>query len=435
MKLEVRVVSKEIITPSHPTPNNLRRYSLSFLDQISPPVYNPLVLFYTTTTNNDTNAQRSKLLKESLSKVLSLYYPLAGCIDETNSFAFCNDEGVPYVETEVNSQISDVLGDAVEPDELSRLVPFQLHEAQEVAVGVQFNRFRCGGIAIGLCVSHKVADASSTISFVKAWAAIARGEPAGNVLAPEFVSFELFPPRDDMSGYKAKAGIMTSTVVAKRFVFKADSIEALGERYARSRSLESKKVPSRIETLSVFIWSRLVKEAVTRSESRTNRSLLLLHAVNLRTRMDPPLPEHSFGNYYRVAVTVPNNDDAEEEEDKCGSLISLMRESISKVDKGFVKSLQGGGNDEHFNFIRQQSEAFMKGEAEFLNFTSLCRFPRYESDFGWGKPSWVGTPCLTFKNLVVFMDSAADGIEALIHLDEAEMGKFQQDQVLLQYAS
>ncbi|CAN1314203.1 Stemmadenine O-acetyltransferase [Linum perenne] len=303
MKLEVRVVSKEIITPSHPTPNNLRRYSLSFLDQISPPVYNPLVLFYTTTTNNDTNAQRSKLLKESLSKVLSLYYPLAGCIDETNSFAFCNDEGVPYVETEVNSQIS----------------------------------------------------------------------------------------------------------------------------------LESKKVPSRIETLSVFIWSRLVK--VTRSESRTNRSLLLLHAVNLRTRMDPPLPEHSFGNYYRVAVTVPNNDDAEEEEDKCGSLISLMRESISKVDKGFVKSLQGGGNDEHFNFIRQQSEAFMKGEAEFLNFTSLCRFPRYESDFGWGKPSWVGTPCLTFKNLVVFMDSAADGIEALIHLDEAEMGKFQQDQVLLQYAS
>ncbi|CAN1152955.1 Stemmadenine O-acetyltransferase [Linum perenne] len=394
MKLEVRVVSKEIITPSHPTPNNLRRYSLSFLDQISPPVYNPLVLFYTTTTNNDTNAQRSKLLKESLSKVLSLYYPLAGCIDETNSFAFCNDEGVPYVETEVNSQISDVLGDAVEPDELSRLVPFQLHEAQEVAVGVQFNRFRCGGIAIGLCVSHKVADASSTISFVKAWAAIARGEPAGNVLAPEFVSFELFPPRDDMSGYKAKAGIMTSTVVAKRFVFKADSIEALGER-----------------------------------------SLLLLHAVNLRTRMDPPLPEHSFGNYYRVAVTVPNNDDAEEEEDKCGSLISLMRESISKVDKGFVKSLQGGGNDEHFNFIRQQSEAFMKGEAEFLNFTSLCRFPRYESDFGWGKPSWVGTPCLTFKNLVVFMDSAADGIEALIHLDEAEMGKFQQDQVLLQYAS
>ncbi|CAN1314210.1 Stemmadenine O-acetyltransferase [Linum perenne] len=260
MKLEVRVVSKEIITPSHPTPNNLRRYSLSFLDQISPPVYNPLVLFYTTTTNNDTNAQRSKLLKESLSKVLSLYYPLAGCIDETNSFAFCNDEGVPYVETEVNSQISDVLGDA---------------EAQEVAVGVQFNRFRCGGIAIGLCVSHKVADASSTISFVKAWAAIARGEPAGNVLAPEFVSFELFPPRDDMSGYKAKAGIMTSTVVAKRFVFKADSIEALGERYARSRSLESKKVPSRIETLSVFIWSRLVKGSQTLDDS-ANTILIML---------------------------------------------------------------------------------------------------------------------------------------------------------------
>ncbi|ONI30186.1 hypothetical protein PRUPE_1G235900 [Prunus persica] len=46
MKVEVEVISKEIIKPSSPTPDHLRYLQLSFLDQLAPPVYNPFVLFY-----------------------------------------------------------------------------------------------------------------------------------------------------------------------------------------------------------------------------------------------------------------------------------------------------------------------------------------------------------------------------------------------------
>ena len=63
----------------------------------------------------------------------------------------------------------------------------------------------------------------------------------------------------------------------------------------------------------------------------------------------------------------------------------------------------------------KQAARVLRGEVVSFNFTSLCRFPLYEADFGWAKPIWVGSPSLTFKNLVVFMDTALgdDGIEAL----------------------
>ncbi|KAA8528799.1 hypothetical protein F0562_036154 [Nyssa sinensis] len=37
------------------------------------------------------------------------------------------------------------------------------------------NIFDCSGIAVGLCLSHKIVDGISTSAFLKGWAASARG--------------------------------------------------------------------------------------------------------------------------------------------------------------------------------------------------------------------------------------------------------------------
>ena len=70
-------------------------------------------------------------------------------------------------------------------------------------------------------------------------------------------------------------------------------------------------------------------------------------------------------------------------------------------------------------------------------FTSLCRIPVYEADFGWGKLIWVGSASLPFKNLVVFMDSGGNngGIETWINLVGEDMAKFQGDQEFLSFVS
>ncbi|OMO81483.1 Transferase [Corchorus olitorius] len=427
MKLKVEVMSKEIIKPLSPTPDKLRHYQLSFLDQVSPPVYNPLILFYPMTKCN-IQADKVKImnnLKQSMSKALTYYYPLAGRIKD-NLFVDCNDEGIPFLEAQVNCNLSDVLENPV-PSELNKLVPFELDDAEELPLGIQFNVFNCGGITIGLCISHKIADALSFFTFVNTWAAIARGE--SHIVSPEFVSAKLFPPKT-MLGYEPRTGISKEGSVTERFLFSASKIKEIQAKYTnKTASTGDEKGPSRIEALSAFLWSRFV--ATTKAKSSPDSSLYtIIHAVNLRPRIDPPLPEHSFGNLYRIAMTIPS---MKPEEDCSSNLVNQMRCSIRKVDTKFVRQLQNG--ESHFDFIKDKAERFTRGEMVSFNFTSLCRFPLYKADFGWGKPVWVGSVSLTFKNLVVFMDSiSGDGIEAWISLQEEDMATFERDEVLLAYA-
>ncbi|KAM3266359.1 hypothetical protein P3L10_003353 [Capsicum annuum] len=91
--MNVKVLSKECIKPSIPTPQHLRNYKLSFLDQCSPCSYIPIILFY------NVNHHHHDVLKKSLSETLSYYYPLGGRLKDVNSIE-CNDEGILYMEAQ-----------------------------------------------------------------------------------------------------------------------------------------------------------------------------------------------------------------------------------------------------------------------------------------------------------------------------------------------
>ncbi|KAI5352103.1 hypothetical protein L3X38_004994 [Prunus dulcis] len=432
MKVEVEVISKKIIKPSSPTPDHLRYLQLSFLDQLAPPVYNPFVLFYE--FNGETQPKITEIsshLKKSLADVLTLFYPLAGRVFKQNHFVDCNDEGVPYVEAQVKCSLSDFLNNPI-PDELKKFIPLELDDiANELALGVQLNIFECGGFAIGQCISHKIADGLSHFMFSKTWAATALGDQP-RIELPEFVSAALFPPKEFNIGYDAGIGI-TKNRVTKRFVFDASKIESLKTKYkgkdssgfnSRVLSLENKKGPSRVEALSAFIWSRFV--ATTKDDAgHDEKHYIVLHSVNLRPRFDPPLPQHCFGNFYRGAMTAPFLLSSGEE---CnyGAVIMKVRDEINKINNDYIKRLQQG--NEHLSVLQESSDNVIRGEVDTFSFSSFCRFPVYDNDFGWGRPVWVSSPPLTFKNLVVFMDTKeADGIEAYISLEEEVMAKFECD--------
>lgn len=83
-------------------------------------------------------------------------------------------------------------------------------------------------------------------------------------------------------------------LVLKIFVFSSASIEALKAKYVESSGLEYPVYPSRVEALLAFIWSRYVV-ATDQLKSKIERLHIILHTVNLRTRMDPPLSDYSFG--------------------------------------------------------------------------------------------------------------------------------------------
>ncbi|XP_065622975.1 stemmadenine O-acetyltransferase-like [Quercus suber] len=405
MKVEMEVFSNVNIKPSSPTPTHLRYYQLSFLDQIIPPVYTSSLFFYTkndaySKISTDTTKSFSSVLKQSLSDVLKRYYPLAGHIKD-NLNVDCNDEGVLFREAQVKCMLSDIVTNP-NPAEFKRFLPCDIDGTHNLTFAVQVNYFTCGGIAIGACISHKIADGTSFIMFMKNWAATARGQTD---IYPQFQASTLFPPTSTLSGFKPETGMIKEKLVLKRFVFSSATIETLKEKYAESSDLECPLHPSRVEALSAFIWSRYV--AATQENCGHKKLNLVLFAVNLRTRMDPPLSGNFFGNIFRVATVI---------------LSSEERIGLTTLNT--------------WDFLKETSEKVLKQDIISFNFSSWCRFPIYEMDFGWGNPMWIGQVSLPFKNVTIFIDTkSGDGIEAWVNLKEEDMAKFESDPELLAYAS
>ncbi|KAK8564473.1 hypothetical protein V6N12_036596 [Hibiscus sabdariffa] len=419
MEIEIERLSQEPIKPSSPTPNHLRNYQLSFIDQIQPPIFMPLLMFYPERYGSD-NVDRCNQIKTSLSDALSVYYPLAGRIRNDNNnkaVVDCNDEGVLFVESRANCRLVEMLENP-NPNNHNKFIPRELDDgADELPAMVQVTYLECGGLVFFLGVSHVVGDALSFFMFLDCWATLGRDGTDG-IVTPVFDSAKLFPPKD-ISGFQPRTGINTKgNLVAKRFVFGASAIENIRAMY-NDKTVNAR--PTRVEALSAYIWNRYMAAAAQHNRDQT-KTYTVIHAMNLRTRMDPPLSNHYFGNISRPVIAFP----AIEKADGVYDIINRTRDAIKTVNAEYIKQLRDG--DGHLNFIKTRAESFVRGEMVSFSFTSLCRFPVYVADFGWGKPVWVGSARLTFKNLCSFFDTKdGDGIEAWINLEQEDMDKLEAD--------
>ncbi|KAL6350266.1 hypothetical protein AAG906_004213 [Vitis piasezkii] len=168
-EIEVEVISTDTIKPSSPTPTHLRHLLLSFLDQVLTPIFTPIVLFYPMDGDVKVDTiERSIWLKKTLSKTLIQFY----LPSEVPTFGVHMQPG---------------------PMQLRQFFPYALDDI-----------FKCGGIAIGVCISHKVADALSVVMFANGWAIVACRDT--DVLCPRFGLAKLFPPIN-LSGFNPSTGI------------------------------------------------------------------------------------------------------------------------------------------------------------------------------------------------------------------------------------
>ncbi|XP_021902552.1 vinorine synthase-like [Carica papaya] len=448
--MEVEIISQENIKPSSPTPQHLRIFKLSLLDQFAPSSYVTLLLFYDFSkngrhcTNNHLHHQHSTLerlqqLKKSLSETLARFYPLAGKKKDDYSID-CDDEGANFLEARVNCTLHQFLSkpDLVLLRKFLPCQPFLLigSVAGTYLTNIQANVFECGGIAIGMCVSHRIVDATALSTFLEVWTANARDNTCnkntniGDLLSVGFVSTSLFPATEDlwlrdsvteMRGSLLKKG----KFVTRRFVFDALAIASLKNR-ARSST--------RVEAVSALIWKCTM--GASQQKHGKPRSCLLTHVVNLRTRMSHSASKNSLGNQVWIASARLRAD----EERELDRLAREIRVGISKINGDFVKEIGGEkGKAMMLDCIKEIKEYGSKDEVEYLGFTSWCKLGFYEADFGWGKPVWVssiGLETPIFRNLVVLIDSRlGDGIEAWVTMDEEEMMILQSDNHLLSYAS
>lgn len=419
--LEVQVLARETIKPAYPTPQHLRNFKLSLMDQINFPVYVSTIFLYKA-DNNVRAEQMSQRLKSSLSKTLTKFYPFAGRVKDDFSIE-CNDEGAEYVEALANGFLFEYLQ---KPDQnlLRDFHPFNYAESPVASNGcpmlrIQATFFKCGGLAITICTCHKLIDGVSLGIFVNSWTTTARAD--NKEVVPRFVASTIFPASESF----VPLPLHISPVQANRFVFDTKKIDQLRAKVSSA----SVPRPSRVEALTALIWK--CARAASRSNLGYSRPSLSVHAMNVRAVAETPLPDNSVGNTVAYLTAQASEKEAETLQD----LVCSFRKAKAEFSRNGLKNLLE--NKSIFDIPQSIKAKFEKDEIDFYTFSSIVNFPYYEvADFGWGKPVHVTLPNYVLSNLIIIMDTNdGKGIEVLVTLSPEDMAFFERDQELLAFAA
>lgn len=427
MEVKVQISKRETIIPSSPTPAELRSFKLSLFDQLNPALYTPLLLFYTDHHGQLTPNEKSGRLKLSLSRTLSHFYPLAGRIRD-NLFIECTDQGAEFIEAKVSCCLSDVLK---QPNEmvLEKFLPTDIYSTDArdgPLLRAKVNFFECGGLVIGFCISHKLTDAATLSTFVNAWAGESKG--SSNLVLPEFCLSSMFPPADYLSALPT-VKMLRKACIMRRLVVGSSRIAALRIRAAS----DVVPRPTAVEAVTALVW----KSAATASRKNSDlgsvpKETVLSQDVNLRKRVNPPLPENSVGN---MVGFFPAQTEAAEL--KLPDLVCHLRKGIQEYQRNYVEHLLGDrGVPATLQAATDFGALLVNERIDHYNCSSWCKFPLYAADFGWGKPTWASVASAEFKNNVVLINTPDGvGIEVWLTLSEADMDLLEHDEELLEFAS
>ncbi|XP_055822008.1 vinorine synthase-like [Solanum dulcamara] len=393
--MEVEITSTKFIKPASPTPNHLQNYKLSFFDQIADLAHLPFVLFYPPPTNNTYNysIHEQEQFEQSLSRVLTHVYPIAGRLSDDDSIS-CQDQGVKFVKAKINSKLNEFLEKAHKDVNLALLCwPQDTWNVDESnlftlpIVIVQITEFECGGLALSMSHAHLAMDGYSTFNIINEWSKVCRMKiPVEKI---DFMSFNLahvFPPRDLsklLLPRIPKEDRVDSRVVAKRLYINEDSISRLREQIG-----ELCFNPSRVEMIIALLWRAFIR-ASEKKNGHLKRSRMGV-PVNLRTRLiSLPQLAKSFGNLIIEAPVkfVPGVHNKMPELNELVTLIrDTVKETITACDKSSPEDVVSAVANIYNESFLSQEWGNSTDEVDEYTSSSLCRFPIQEADFGWGKP-------------------------------------------------
>ncbi|KAJ7533779.1 hypothetical protein O6H91_13G064400 [Diphasiastrum complanatum] len=400
------------ICPSQTRPNYT--YFLSNLDLLFAlnPEYIRKVFYFRTKGADGVSKLSIQSLKDSLSRVLSLYPILAGRLKKGESGRLkvdVNGEGIPFIEAKTNARLEDWqdlrLCDIQQ--ELNPKDSFIRDICKAPPIRVQVTTFSCGSIALGLSSLHILADGLSTIEFVKAWGEIHRGAEVSN--KPQFESMRLRARDPPQVSILSADEIFASCKPLVSLPSSAPVNSSIGYRtttFRISRRMIDKCIkdvetgafscgpPSSFEALSALFW-----RAVTRARGVEDSSFTTyVFPVSLRGRLQPPLPKGYFGNAVILAQVTAAAKDIKSNDFSFAA--SLIHKRVQMVDSEFIQSAI-----DWMELRLQQQHAIGVGfelTGKNLINTSFANFPVYEIDFGWRK--------LDHFEFTMHEDSPVDGL-------------------------
>ncbi|KAJ8440133.1 hypothetical protein Cgig2_003458 [Carnegiea gigantea] len=182
----VKIKASYLAPPAEPTWHGI--HPLSESDQIGMVTHVHIIHFYRKVGCRDWPNPPDEIIgiiKDSLSRALVPFYPLAGRLRRVDGGGKleleCNAKGVEFIEAESSQLMSD-FGDFSSFKGFEDLFPrvdYSKPIQDHPLCLVQLTWFRCGGFALGTAISHIVADMDGlgATHFLCEWARLAHGDP------------------------------------------------------------------------------------------------------------------------------------------------------------------------------------------------------------------------------------------------------------------
>ncbi|KAL5149850.1 Spermidine hydroxycinnamoyl transferase [Glycine soja] len=296
------------VTPNEPTPNV--SMGLSESDQVVRWTHAPTIYIYK--ENQTQNALER--MRDSLSRILVHYYPLAGRLTwiEGGRVALnCNTKGVTLIEAESPKTMDDYGDIATNEKLMSELIPM-VDYSQPIEelplLLVQLTRLKGSsnqGLAIGVAISHVLCDGVAAITFINAWAKLTRGEALDSIEMFPFLDRTIinstYPPRTPRFDHPA----------LKPLPLKLGSTDTKEEQEKEKTSVMLRLTSQQVEKLKKKANDERPKKDDTKSwrcaskarELEDLQPTVVRVPVDIRNRLNPPLPRNYFGNALAAALT------------------------------------------------------------------------------------------------------------------------------------
>ncbi|KAL6956493.1 omega-hydroxypalmitate O-feruloyl transferase [Sarracenia purpurea var. burkii] len=278
-----------------------------------------------------------------------------------------------------------------------------------------------------MTINHCMADGISAMEFVNSWAETARGIPLS---IPPFLDRTILRSRqnpnidyaheefseinDDTS---AVAGIFQEEqMVFRSLQFDPEKTSSLKETAMADGDDNGQiiiKSCTSFAALTAFVWRARTKAL----EMKPNQRTKLLFAVDVRSKLSPPLPRGYFGN--GIVLTCCVCAAGELTEKPLSFAVGKVQNAMGKVTNDFTRSAI-----DYFEVTRARPSL-----AATLLVSSWRRLPFDDSaDFGWGKPIKWGCVNLPEKEVALLLSDGKDKMTTtlLLGLPITAMKRFQE---------
>ncbi|KAH7423519.1 hypothetical protein KP509_12G059200 [Ceratopteris richardii] len=433
-QLHVCVGDVDTILPSAPT--ELGSLYLSQIDQCVAYIVDTVFFYPAPSTGAADPHDVVSKLRQCLSDILVPYHFMTGRLaasEEGGLQIDCNRKGALFASASSKLALDEV-GDLTYPNPAFRSLVLQAPKADKMTDSplfmMQVTVFRCGGFCIGFSMNHAVFDGYGAFEFLLNFSSLARGEglvvepkPDRTMLKPRKppqINFEHTEylkltdvPKDssfttaDIADVDFAAMQLSQKHEFKVFPFSGDMLNRLKNVAMSDASLQK---CSTFDAIAAHVWQSRTK-ALGMPPLAPSK---MLYAVDIRSRLRPPLPKGFVGNGI------------------VSGFVSLPAEKLQKEDLSYaVRKVQEATEKITDEYVRSSLDwgATYGGVPNLpggIFLSAWWKLPFHMVDFGWGIPSYAGPVRNSLVEFVLLLSNGtSEGLNIFIALEPDQMQEFE----------